>query len=210
MFLATTVYAQGAACGDPFNNGSNGPFDYRTSRAHLARVVEPHHFTTNVELMRGGASTNVIGSDIAYTLRVSPNHHRALTTMGQWSLRTKSNPPKGSVYTVECWFDRAIRFRADDAMVKVIYGNYLIKSGKAEKAIAQFQAAIGDAGEDANVYYNLGLAYIELKKYDLALENAHMAYRLGFPLPGLKNRLQRAGAWREAPVGSAEIPQMRE
>ncbi|PKO55841.1 MAG: hypothetical protein CVU28_05040 [Betaproteobacteria bacterium HGW-Betaproteobacteria-21] len=95
-------------------------------------------------------------------------------------------------------------------MVKVIYGNYLIKSGKAEKAIAQFQAAIGDAGEDANVYYNLGLAYIELKKYDLALENAHMAYRLGFPLPGLKNRLQRAGAWREAPVGSAEIPQMRE
>jgi hypothetical protein len=32
---------------------------------------------------------------------------------------------------------------------------------------------------------------------DRALEHAHRAYALGYPLPGLRNRLKRAGAWRE-------------
>ncbi len=61
----------------------------------------------------------------------------------------------------------------------------------------QHQAAAVQAGDDANVHYNLGLAYVDLKQYDKALLSAHKAYQLGFPLMGLKNRLQRAGAWRE-------------
>ena len=44
---------------------------------------------------------------------------------------------------------------------------------------------------------DLGLAYADLKQYDKALESAHRAYGAGFPLPGLKNKLKRAGKWRE-------------
>ena len=82
-------------------------------------------------------------------------------------------------------------------MVKVVYGNYLIKRGKPQEAVGQLEAALAQAGDNANVHYNLGLAYVDLKRYDKALNSAHAAYRLGFPLPGLKNKLQRVGAWRE-------------
>ncbi len=112
-------------------------------------------------------------------------------------LRQKQNPPPGGQVTVECWFQRAMAFTPDDAMVKTVYGLYLIKRKKPEEAVRQLEAAAVQAGNDANVHYNLGLAYVDLKRYDKALVSAHKAYQLGFPLMGLKNRLQRAGAWRE-------------
>ena len=104
--------------------------------------------------------------------------------MGDWSLKVKQNPAPGGKYTVECWFDRAIRFAPDDAMVKVVYGIYLIKRGKPQEAVGQLEAALAAAGDNANVHYNLGLAYVDLKRYDKALDSAHAAYRLGFPFPG--------------------------
>lgn len=155
-------------------------------------------------MMRRGSSGKDLGGDIAYTLRVFPNHHQALMTMGDWSMKTKLNPPPKGQYTVECWFDRATRFAPDDAMVKVVFGTYLVKRGKPQEAIEQFETALAQAGDNANVHYNLGLAYVELKQYDKALESAHAAYRLGFPLPGLKNLLRRAGVWREPVPTAAE------
>jgi Tfp pilus assembly protein PilF len=102
----------------------------------------------------------------------------------------------GSQYTAECWFERASTFRPDDAMVKTVYGLYLIKAKQPELAIVQLEEALAQAGDNANVHYNLGLAYFDLKHYDKARERAHTAYRLGFPLPGLKDKLSRVGAWR--------------
>ncbi|CAI08571.1 tetratricopeptide repeat protein [Aromatoleum aromaticum] len=194
------VYAQSSMCGNPFTKAGNGPYDFRTAEPGKRSVVENAHFTADVQTMRRGASTKNLAADIAYTLKVMPNHHQALLTMGNWSLKTGSNPPIGAEYTVECWFDRALRYAPDDAMVKVVYGIYLIKRGKPQEAVNQLEAALSQAGDNANVHYNLGLAYVDLKQYDKALESAHTAYRLGFPLPGLKNKLARAGAWRELPT----------
>jgi tetratricopeptide (TPR) repeat protein len=191
------AHAQVSVCGDPSSKGGYGPYDYRTASAAQRNVVENRHFTPDVRAMRRGTSTREVGADIAYTLRAFPNHHQALMTMGNWSLKVGRNPALGGQYTVECWFDRAIRFAPNDAMVKVVYGTYLIKRGKAKEAVDQLEAALAEAGDNANVHYNLGLAYVDLKRYDKALESAHAAYRLGFPLPGLKNKLQRVGAWRE-------------
>jgi len=53
-------------------------------------------------------------------------------------------------------------------------------------------------GESAEVHYNLGLLYLEVKNSDLALEHAHKAYALNHPLPGLRNRLQAMGRWSDA------------
>jgi tetratricopeptide (TPR) repeat protein len=198
------VQAQSSVCGDPFAKASNGPYDYRTASAATRSVVESRHFTPDVRAMRRGTSTKEVAADIAYTLRVFPNHHQALMTMGDWSLKVRQNPAPGGQYTVECWFDRAIRFAPNDAMVKMVYGTYLIKHGKSKEAVAQLEAARAEAGDNANVHYNLGLAYVDLKRYDKALDSAHAAYRLGFPFPGLKNKLQRVGAWREP--GAAAHP----
>jgi tetratricopeptide (TPR) repeat protein len=204
--------AQSSLCGNPFEKTGYGPFDYRTASAGQRSVVENRHFTADVRAMRRGESGKHVAGDIAYTLRKFPNHHQALMTMGDWSLKIKQNPAPAGEYTVECWFDRAIRFAPNDAMVKVVYGTYLVKRGKPQEAVDQLEAALAQAGNNANVHYNLGLAYVDLKRYDKALDSAHAAYRLGFPLPGLKNKLRRVGAWREpgAAARPAEAASARE
>ncbi|MGH7178222.1 MAG: tetratricopeptide repeat protein [Tepidisphaeraceae bacterium] len=105
--------------------------------------------------------------------------------------------PRGSTYTVECWFDRAVRFTPNDGAVRVLFGIYLLRQGEKQRAITQFEEAQRLAGDDPNIPYNLGLAYFDLGDYEKALAQAHRAYALGFPLPGLRHKLQQAGKWRE-------------
>lgn len=191
------VSTSAAVCGPLDNAAQYGPFDYRTHRDKL-EIVERFHFDIGVENLTKSKGAR-FGGDLDYTLRASPNHHRALMTLTKLVLKEKTVQPKGSRYTVDCWFNRAERFAPDDSMVKVIYGAYLIQSGHSKAAIEKLESARKlDAG-NANVHYNLGLAYIELAMYENALSSAHEAYRLGFPLPGLKNKLQRLGRWKDAP-----------
>lgn len=197
LLLVSGAQAQASLCGDPFRN-HYGPFDYRTATAKQKLAVESVHYTPDIQQMRAGNTTTNLAGDLAYTLNVFPNHHGALKTMADWSIRTKRNPAPGGHYTVECWFERGLRFRPDDPMVKMLYGIYLLQKGKSKDAVAQLEAARQDGRPNANLHYNLGLAYVKLGRYNEALESAHTAYALGFPLPGLKNQLVRAGKWREA------------
>lgn len=82
-------------------------------------------------------------------------------------------------------------------MVKMVYGNYLLQVGRTSEAVAQLTEAAELEPNNANLHYNLGLAYVKLKRFDDALRSAHIAYGAGFPLPGLRNLLKRAGVWRE-------------
>jgi tetratricopeptide (TPR) repeat protein len=100
-------------------------------------------------------------------------------------------------YTVECWFERGARFQPDDPMVKALYGVYLVRKARPQEGAAMLQAALRLAGDNANVHYNLGLAFFDLKQYENSLQSAHRAYALGFPLPGLRDKLKRAGKWEE-------------
>lgn len=54
-------------------------------------------------------------------------------------------------------------------------------------------------GKSPEIHYNLGLIYLDLGDTTNALERAHAAYGLGYPLPGLRNRLTRMGKWTPAP-----------
>lgn len=197
LAFSQNVLALDPLCGDPMSNGT-GPWDYRTTKPGQIRMVENRHYSENVRALKRGESTDDVGSDLAYTLRVFPNHPHALLSMAAWSLKTNANPPRNTHFTVECWFERGIHFRPDDATVKMVYGIYLIKKGKPSDAVKQFKAAEAQGETSANLYYNLGLAYLDANEYDKALASAHRAYAAGFPLPGLKNRLVRAGKWRDA------------
>ena len=193
--LALGVAQAAEECGSLANG--YGPYDYRTDKSKLG-VVETNHFTREVELLIRGKSA-ALGGDIDYTLRAFPNHHRALRSMERLGARLKTNRPHQATYTVSCYFERAIQFRPNDATVRMLYANYLVKQGHAEAALQHMKAAEEAIGDNANLHYNMGLAYLDLKDYDNALKHAHRAYQLGFPLPGLRNRLERAGKWRDVP-----------
>jgi hypothetical protein len=180
-----------------------GPFDYRTATPEQKHLVEGAHFFPNVEYLRKGTShpsrryTVVPGGEIDYTLRAFPNHPRALLAMSRWSIQEKLDPPPGAKATVDCYFQSAISFRPDDSMVRVIYGIHLTEKKQLDKALAQFQKAKELGAESSSMYYNLGLAYFGIKRYPEALEAAHKAYALGFPLPGLRNLMEREGVWQD-------------
>jgi tetratricopeptide (TPR) repeat protein len=155
-------------------------------------------------LIRGKTAV-VPGPDIAYTLRAYPNHPRALHSMMNLSFNNRTDKPEGSTYTMECWFDRAERFVPDDGTVLMIHGIYTLRKGDARGAIAKFKRSEELSGSNANLHYNLGLAYLELRDYDNALDRARSAYRLGFPLPGLRNKLQEAGKWPAAETPATAV-----
>lgn len=189
------VHADEIDCGTLAN--ATGPWDYRAADQKTRSMVESFHFTPQVETLRSGQTSTLPGADISYTLRVFPNHPRALLAMATLAQRLKTNKPPGSQYSVDCWFDRAFRFQPDDGQVKLVYGIALLREGKRNEGIQQLEAAVGLLGDNANAYYNLGLAYFDEKNYDKSLDYAKKAYAAGFTLPGLRKKLERAGKWSE-------------
>jgi tetratricopeptide (TPR) repeat protein len=172
-------------------NNHYGPFDYRKGRFDL---VEKAHFTEEVEKLIKG-STGPLGGDLDYTLRAIPNHVRALASLAKLELRKKGEPIQGLKWSVECYFDRAMRFQPDDAGVRTVYGGYLYKLGRTNEAVEQLTEAVKLDPENGTAHHNLGLIYFQKKDYEKAKLHAKKADTLGFPLPGLKNKLIELGKW---------------
>lgn len=192
---STPAIAQIEVCGELYTDHF-GPFDYRTINRFDLQKVERAHFSSQVEnLIRGDSST--IGGDISYTLKAIPNHPRALAAMAALARKERRPTPKGSTYSIECWFERAARFAPNDPAVPAILAIDLMRDGKPKAAVAQLKVAEGLAPDNANIHYNLGLAYFDLKDFDNSLASAKRAYELGFPLPGLREKLTRAGKWKD-------------
>ena len=193
--------ALAAGCPPYVKGTTGGDYTNGDDRAGLT-VVEKYHFSRAVETLTQGM-TGSLGADISYTLEHFPNHHRALASMAKLGLRQKSAQPHGARYTVSCYFERAIAFAPHDVTARMVYGNFLLATGQDAMALEQLDAASRLAPEQATVQYNLGLMYVKKKEYDKASVHAQKAYALGFPLPGLKNKLKAAGKWREPPPPAA-------
>jgi hypothetical protein len=193
------------ACGNPFVN-HYGPWDYRATTPQQRAIVENVHFTPGIESMTRPRNTMIhdMAQDVAYTLGVYPNHHRALLTMVRLSQRWKRDPPPGTDRTVECWFDRAVRYRPDDTVARALYAQFLHQRQRSSEAVAQLDIAVGHAGDNPLSNYNLGLLYLEVGQPDKALQQAHRASALGMTRPDLKLALQKAGRWAEP--GAAPTP----
>jgi Tfp pilus assembly protein PilF len=196
--IATLILASALGanqCGELVKNEAGGDYTNPADRQKLA-VVENFHFTPAVaRLIRGTSGT--LGGDIGYTLEHFPNHHRALAAMAKLGVRDKSLQPQGARYSIDCFFDRAVRFAPGDSMVRTLYGGHLLSSNRPELALEQFRNAVSIDPANANSQYNLGLLYLKQKDYAHAREHARQAYALGFPLPGLKNQLKLANQWQE-------------
>ncbi len=195
---STTAAAQASfnVCGSLQN--AYGPFDYRTQRGKL-EVVERYHFSPRAEALvsgrsEGGAS---LGGNIDYTLRASPNHHRALVSMMRYGERLKLPKVPGADYSVDCYFDRAVRFAPDDHVVRMLFAGYLARQGKPDLAEKQLELVGKEAAESAFTLYNVGTVYFDMKNYERALGYDHRAKALGWQRNDLEERLRALGKWRD-------------
>jgi hypothetical protein len=210
ILVTGVVFAQPVpGCGALQN--AFGPFDYRPDKyvyettygSHKNRVniVERAHFTIETEMLVSRKTGLVVppGADLSYTLRAFPNHHRALMTLIALSEKEKTDKPRESIYTVDCWFRRAVAWVPDDNVVKMIYSTYLVKTNRKKEAEEQLETAARQAGDNVFTHHNLGLVYFDMKMYEKALYHAHKTYSLGMTVQTLKDQLTGAGKWVEAP-----------
>lgn len=184
----------------------SGPYDYRTAPPDKRRQVEKSYFQPLSQPLgappqAGRESREKIAADLDAMLELFPNHPRALMAMADLARQENTDHPRGSRYSMGCWYDRAVRFAPSDVQVRLAYGYWLAKQGERAAATEQLDKVSAEAQESETLSYNLGLAYCEAREYDKALKAAHRAYALGHTLPGLRNRLISAGKWREPASG---------
>ncbi len=194
LCAATAASGNELVCGSL--NSAFGPFDFRTISDYDKDLVERAHFTLEVEsLLRG--SSGALGQDLTYTLRAIPNHPRALLAISKLSLRTKDPKPHKAGLSIDCFFERGMRFQPNDPFPPVLYALHKIRAGRASEAPILLDRAAELANDDMNLHYNIGLGYAELRDWTKAKKHADIAYAAGFPLAGLRERLRQAGAWKD-------------
>jgi tetratricopeptide (TPR) repeat protein len=211
LLVAAPAWSQVSALGCGSLSNSFGPFDYRPdkykaapgdSESHSAKLGLVHiaHFRPEMEaLVRGGqGEKSEVGPEFDYTLRAFPNHHRALVALIRLAEKQNSLQPRGMRYSVECWFERALRFTPDDTIARMIFVSYLIKKNRLVEAKAHLGIAERTAEDNPLTQYNIGMMHFELKNYDKALAQAHKAYAAGVVMPDLRSRLEGVGQWKEA------------
>ena len=177
--------------------GGHGPFDYRQVNQDEKELVELYHFNPQEQMLNTSrARTDPrIWGEFDYTLRAFPNNRRALAAVDRLSQILKTDKPVGARYSAKCYFLRAVKFTPDDINVRLLYAFYLIRRNKIADALVQLEEAERLSPEDRSILYNLGLAYFRAKDYAKSRDYAERAYERGYPLPGLRNLLQRAGKW---------------
>lgn len=180
-----------------------GPFDYRTMTAHQRMLVEGAHFTPTVENVTRGA-TGSLGHDIRYTLAVFPNHPRALLAMERLVEKEKRNPAEGAEFTIECFYERALRFKPEDHVPRLFYVNFLIRHNQLDEARRHLDYVAETTQDNPIAQFNAGMLYLDMKDYDKGLIQAHRVIAMGFDRRELRDRLVAAGRWTEpAPVEPA-------
>lgn len=195
VLLPTWAVADDFVC--PPRESRYKPRDYLNpeDRKRYLRAVESHHFDNNVRSLKGGARgvTSTLIGDLEYTLNWFPNHHQALETLTRLALRENNPRPLNATMRIECRFQAGMRINPRDGMVPMLYGSYLQRVGKNQEARGYLERAVELLPNDANVRYNVGLLLVRMGDPQGAVEHAKRAYALGFPLPGLRNMLERAG-----------------
>lgn len=189
--VISSVLAAATATAAPVYNASgrctSGCNYYEGDSGHIW-AVEKYHLGPAKQKLSDGRTTYAM-QDIEFMLRHFPNNPNALMLL-ETAARRLGQPDMPARY-----FKQAIAAYPDEPMTYLAYGMYLHKRGQTADAIAQYQRALSLNPNLPDGHYNLGLALVKAKRYAEANAHAVSAYRLGHPMPGLRNQLQRAGAW---------------
>jgi tetratricopeptide (TPR) repeat protein len=178
-----------------------GPYDYldRNRLADKLKLVEGAHFDMNVESLTSGAKNRIDNPlpDLDYTLRAFPNHHRALNALITYDLRDTKAFTSKRVGPAECYLQRALNFSPKDATTHMLYAIFLHRGLHYSDAMEHYEEAMKLSPNNAQIMYNYSLLLVDLERYQEARNHAVRIYAQGFPLQGLKKRLQAAGSWAD-------------
>lgn len=180
--------------------GTAGTADYlRRANPRIAAslaLTEEHHFNEDVESLRKGITTEPMG-DIDFVLRSFPNHHRALFSAMQWRIKNRNFPKTVKWQPAECYYQRAIAFSPHDLTIRTQYAILQYKFKKFNEALETYEELDRLNPHDPLVEYNMALTMLRVGKFKKAAVIAERVYKTGFPLPGLRNKLRKAGHWKD-------------
>lgn len=152
-------------------------------RAHTARGFAK---------MQAGEYSERTKADFNWTLLRWPNHIDALKGIVQYDLAG------GRIYSMmptHCYFRNARRFAPDDVSVILVEGYWRWKKKDFDRAVEAYEDVLTIDPDSVDAHYNLGLVYFDLGNFPKAREHASLAYSGGYPLPGLREKLKKAGQW---------------
>jgi tetratricopeptide (TPR) repeat protein len=206
---------EGTACTG--NSQGHGPFDYFDADEPSDRQwdigrwweVRVIHAQPGLAAMNAQPfdqrEYNRAAAEFDYVLRAFPNHPDILRAVIELEFVRTRAPERIYAYQTppECYIQRGIAFRPDQPHLHQLMGLYLQRLGQIDGAIESYQGALELDPRSSEIHYNLGLAYTQKKDYERAMHHARVAYDLGFPLPGLRNRLRALGVWKDAPAAGS-------
>lgn len=183
------------------------PYDYYagetrvstgTYRGGLLYLVESVHFTQKVQMLEKGSTSSMPG-DLGFVLNTIPNHPSALDAYSRYEKRYQeskqfrdSKRTRRPGYKVSCLFERAVRTFPQHAETFVVWGVHSYRNNRLDEAGEAFKKALSLEPDNVVAHYNLGLVYVDGGKFDMARQHAEVAYAGGYPLEGLRKRLQEA------------------
>ncbi len=185
-------------CG-PLNKA---PWDYRKDK-QFYKIVEDNHFTPQVESLMRGQSGSLVAPDIEYTLTVFPNHHRALLAATRLAERDQSQLRNQLPRPIECYYERALRFRADDVVVRMFYAQFLFKRKRTPEALSHLEEVVRRADNNPLTLKNVGLILLEMKEFERAIEMVKKLDELQSGDSQLRNALIAAKKLPEATTENA-------
>lgn len=196
LLLALPVGTASAAPGFRFStNPPEKQHDFfaqdAASRQRL-QVVEQHHWPQSLKAM-SREDWRTAHQELDFILRWIPNHPYALDQYSRFAVRTDR------LGLAKQYFDYALQFSPDNPSTYLVYGMHLHRVANYSEALEKLKQALRLAPDSADVHYNLGLTYFRLERLAEARKHAQRAYALGSRLPGLREMLRTAGAWRESP-----------
>lgn len=151
------------------------------------------HTRPAMERLAAGERSHRVMADLNFTLRIWPNHVPALLALTEYSVNG------GSAFEfapAECYFYNARRHFENDITVAILEGQMHWKRGHKRRAETAFKSALEINSQSVDAHYQLGLLYFEIGDFAQSLMHAQIAYELGYPLPGLRRKLEEAGRWQ--------------
>lgn len=171
-------------------------FDFyapRTTAHDIQRYdnVMSHHLAPGIEQTRLGQYTGAL-AHFEFILRYYSNQPQTLIALSELCDKWKSPVCDQAA---DRWFRKAIDRNPGASQSYVVMAMHLHRKNKLDEAVKYYKQAIDLAPNSINAHYNLGLAYTDLKQFELANQHAQVAYSRGVTLPALRTRLQKVGKW---------------